>query len=56
MLGLVAKVIAIVLSYPLVLAQARIHAMDKSKHAKDGASVDASVYGVLRRTVADEVR
>ena len=55
-LGLVAKVIAIVLSYPLVLAQARIHAMDKSKHAKDGASVDASVYGVLRRTVAEEVR
>ena len=51
-----AKVIAIVLSYPLVLAQARIHAMDKSKHAKDGASVDASVYGVLRRTVAEEVR
>ena len=55
-LGLVAKVIAIVLSYPLVLAQARIHAMDKSKHAKDGASVDASVYGVLRRTAAEEVR
>lgn len=43
-LGLVAKVVAIVLSYPLVLAQARIHAMDKSGGKKDDSGKPTEVY------------
>jgi hypothetical protein len=61
-LGLVSKVVAIILSYPLVLAQARIHAMDKSgaaKKDKDGTdAADSGVYSsvsdVLMRVVASE--
>lgn len=58
-LGLVSKVVAIVVSYPLVLAQARIHAMDKSAAAKKGhhaekGEVYSSVSDVLGKVVARE--
>ncbi len=57
LLGLVSKVIAIIVSYPLVLAQARIHAMDKSiakkGHAEKG-DVYSSVSDVLGKVVAKE--
>lgn len=55
-LGLVSKVVAIVVSYPLVLAQARIHAMDKCGANKDKPASDvySSVSDVLIKVVTTE--
>ena len=57
-LGLISKVVAIVVSYPLVLAQARIHAMDKfGSSKKDGterAEVYSSVSDVMAKVVAKD--
>lgn len=54
-LGLVSKIVAIVLSYPLILAQARIHAMDKSAAVKgEKGEVYSSVSDVLVKVVAKD--